>query len=45
MGAVTKLFLEVLTEGAVRFDEPDTTLELLRAAAVVGWSAASTSRI
>jgi mono/diheme cytochrome c family protein len=33
---VPRLLLEVLREGAVNFDNPDTTLELLRADAVVG---------
>jgi hypothetical protein len=33
---VPRLLLEVLREGAVSFDNPDTTLELLRADAVVG---------
>lgn len=36
VGAVPKLLLEVLREGAVSFDNPETTLELLRAGAVVG---------
>jgi hypothetical protein len=36
VGAVPKLLLEVLQEGAVSLDNPDTTLELLRANAVVG---------
>lgn len=36
VGAVPKLLLEVLQEGAVSFDNPETTLELLRAGAVVG---------
>jgi hypothetical protein len=33
---VPRLLLEVLREGSVSFDKPDTTLELLRADAVVG---------
>jgi len=33
---VPKLLVEVLREGAVSFDNPETTLELLRANAVVG---------
>jgi mono/diheme cytochrome c family protein len=33
---VPRLLFEVLREGAVSFDNPDTTLELLRADAVVG---------
>lgn len=36
VGAVPKLLTEVLQEGAVSFDNPETTLELLRAGAVVG---------
>jgi hypothetical protein len=36
VGAVPKLLLEVLKEGAVSLDNPETTLELLRAGAVVG---------
>jgi hypothetical protein len=36
VGAVPKLIVEVLREGAVSFDNPETTLELLRAGAVVG---------
>lgn len=36
VGAVPKLLVEVLREGAVSFDNPETTLELLRAGAVVG---------
>jgi hypothetical protein len=36
VGAVPKLLVEVLQEGAVSLDNPETTLELLRAGAVVG---------
>jgi hypothetical protein len=36
VAAVPKLLVEVLQEGAVSLDDPDTTLELLRANAVVG---------
>src|SRR5688572_7792499 len=36
VAAVPKLVLEVLQEGAVSLDNPETTLELLRAGAVVG---------
>jgi hypothetical protein len=36
VGAVPKLLVEVLQEGAVSLDNPDTTLELLRAGAVIG---------
>ncbi|HKQ30471.1 MAG TPA: hypothetical protein VJS66_04220 [Burkholderiales bacterium] len=36
VGAVPKLLLEVLRESAVSFDNPETTLELLRAGAIVG---------
>jgi hypothetical protein len=36
VGAVPALLTEVLQEGAVSLDNPDTTLELLRAGAVVG---------
>jgi hypothetical protein len=36
VGKVPKLVLQVLKEGAVSLDDPDTTLELLRADAVVG---------
>jgi hypothetical protein len=36
VGAVPKLLVEVLQEGAVSLDNPETTLELLRANAVVG---------
>jgi hypothetical protein len=36
VAAVPKLVLEVLREGAVSLDNPDTTLELLRANAIVG---------
>jgi hypothetical protein len=35
-GKVPKLLVEVLKEGSVSLDDPDTTLELLRANAVVG---------
>src|SRR5215212_4654532 len=35
-GKVPKLLVEVLKEGATSLDDPDTTLELLRAGAVVG---------
>ncbi len=35
-GKVPKLLVEVLKEGSVSLDSPDTTLELLRADAVVG---------
>ena len=36
VGAVPKLLVEVLKEGGVSLDNPETTLELLRAGAVVG---------
>jgi hypothetical protein len=36
VGRVPKLLVEVMQEGAVSFDNPETTLELLRADAVVG---------
>lgn len=36
VAAVPKLVLEVLQEGAVSLENPDTTLELLRANAIVG---------
>jgi hypothetical protein len=36
VGRVPKLLVEVMREGAVSFDNPETTLELLRADAVVG---------
>src|SRR5687768_17334358 len=36
VAAVPKLLVEVLQEGAVSLDNPETTLELLRAGAVVG---------
>ena len=36
VGAVPKLLVEVLKEGGVSLDNPETTLELLRADAVVG---------
>jgi hypothetical protein len=36
VGAVPKLLVEVLKEGGVSLDDPQTTLELLRAGAVVG---------
>ncbi len=36
VGAVPKLLVEVLQEGAVSLDNPETTLELLRAGAVIG---------
>jgi hypothetical protein len=36
VGKVPRLLLQVLREGAVSLDDPDTTLELLRAEAVVG---------
>jgi hypothetical protein len=36
VGAVPRLLVEVLQEGAVSLDNPETTLELLRAGAVVG---------
>jgi hypothetical protein len=36
VAAVPKLLVEVLKEGSVSLDDPDTTLELLRADAVVG---------
>jgi hypothetical protein len=36
VGAVPKLLAEVLKEGGVSLDNPETTLELLRAGAVVG---------
>src|SRR5207237_9145914 len=35
-GKIPKLLLEVLKEGSVSLDDPDTTLELIRADAVVG---------
>jgi hypothetical protein len=36
VGAVPRLLVEVLKEGGVSLDNPETTLELLRAGAVVG---------
>jgi hypothetical protein len=36
VGKVPRLVLQVLKEGAIELDDPDTTLELLRAEAVVG---------
>ena len=36
VGRVPKLLVEVMREGSVSFDSPETTLELLRADAVVG---------
>jgi hypothetical protein len=36
VGRVPRLLVEVMREGAVSFDNPETTLELLRADAVVG---------
>jgi hypothetical protein len=44
VGAVPKLLLEVLKEGAVSLDNPETTLELLRAGAVVGVKAVTDDR-
>jgi hypothetical protein len=36
VGALPRLVIEVLKGGAISFDDPETTLELLRARAVVG---------
>jgi hypothetical protein len=44
VGAVPKLLVEVLKEGAVSLDNPETTLELLRAGAVVGVKAITDDR-
>ena len=43
-GAVPKLLAEVIKEGAVNLDDPDTTLDLLRADAVVGVKGVSTRK-